>query len=65
MPAKKEPLKPGTPAPNSGQYVEVGPRGGKTDTEVTGVKGKRLPPTSKPGNGYVLIDPTNNGAGGK
>lgn len=63
MPAKKEPLKPGNKAPNSGQYLEVGPRGGKTTSEITGVKGKTLPPTSKPGNGYILVDPTKNGSG--
>ncbi|PKV76734.1 YjzC family protein [Nocardia fluminea] len=60
----KQPLKPGNKAPNSGQYLEVGPRGGKTTAEITGVKGKTLPPTSKPGNGYVLVDPTKNGSGG-
>ena len=64
MPANKRPLKPGNKAPNSGQYLEVGPRGGKTNAEVTGVKGKTLPPTSKPGNGYILVDPTKNGSGG-
>lgn len=46
-------LKPGTPAPRSGQY-----RNQKTGTEVTGVRGKPLPPTPKPGQGYVLTDPT-------
>jgi hypothetical protein len=65
MPTKNEPLKPGNKAPNSGQYGEVGPRGGKTNKEITGVKGKKLPPTSKPGNGYVLNDPTNNKSGKK
>ncbi|MFE2958458.1 hypothetical protein [Nocardia tengchongensis] len=43
--------------------MEVGPRGGQTNTEKTGVKGKPLPPTSKPGNGYILVNPTKNGAG--
>ncbi|MGW5441634.1 YjzC family protein [Nocardia asteroides] len=65
MPAKNPPLKPGNKAPNSGQYKEVGPRGGQVNKEVTGVKGKVLPPTSKPGNGYILADPTNNGSGKK
>jgi hypothetical protein len=46
-------LKPGTPAPRSGQY-----RNNSTGTEVTGVRGKTLPPTPKPGQGYKLVDPT-------
>lgn len=48
-----KPLKPGTPAPTSGQYREIGKR-----TEVTSVEGEPLPPTSGPGKGYVLVDPT-------
>lgn len=51
-------LKPGQPTPKSGQYGVTGPRGGKTGTEVTSVKGKPLPPTPKPGQGYTLVDPT-------
>ncbi|MDR6861426.1 hypothetical protein [Variovorax guangxiensis] len=46
-------LKPGTPAPKSGQYQNPG-----TGNEVTGVKGKSLPPTPRPGQGYKLVDPT-------
>lgn len=46
-------LKPGTPAPRSGQY-----RNNRTGTEVTGVRGNPLPPTPKPGQGYKLVDPT-------
>ncbi|WP_429422622.1 YjzC family protein [Nocardia sp. GAS34] len=57
------PLKPGDKAPHSGLYEEVGPRGGHTGKEITGVKGKTLPPTSKPGNGFSLVDPAKNGAG--
>ncbi len=54
-----EKLSPGTKAPDSGQYKEVGPRGGNvSDTEVTSTKGKPLPPTSKPGNKYVVVDKT-------
>jgi hypothetical protein len=49
----KKPLTPGTPAPKSGQYENV-----KTGNEVTVVKGEPLPPTPKPGQGYVLTDPT-------
>lgn len=60
-----KPLKPGTPAPNSGQYEQVGPRGGKTGHEVTSVQGNVLPPTQKPGQKYVLVDRTKNDAGRK
>jgi len=59
----KEPLKPGTIAPHSGQYGVVGPRGGDTGREVTVVQGEPMPPTPKPGMGYVMNDPTKNGAG--
>jgi hypothetical protein len=52
-------LKPGQVAPQSGQYSEVGPRGGKVSTtEVTIVQGNTVPPTHKPGNGYTMVDPT-------
>ncbi|MCA0268469.1 MAG: hypothetical protein LCH53_04510 [Bacteroidetes bacterium] len=56
--AKKSSLPPGTPTPRSGQYERVGPRGGSTGEEITSVKGKPLPPTQKPGEGYKLVDPT-------
>ena len=56
-------LKPGTPAPKSGQYREVGPRGGE-GKEVTVPKGHNLPPTPKPGMTYKLVDPTKNKSGG-
>ncbi|WP_330256924.1 hypothetical protein OG874_21595 [Nocardia sp. NBC_00565] len=59
----EKPLKPGNKAPISAQYGVVGPRGGKTNKEVTGVKGKTLPPTARPGEGYVPVDPTKNGSG--
>ncbi|MCL6605650.1 MAG: hypothetical protein K6T94_22530 [Paenibacillus sp.] len=51
-------LTPGTPAPKSGQYSVVGPRGGDKGREVTSTKGNPLPPTQKPGEGYKLVDPT-------
>ncbi|RJQ08783.1 MAG: YjzC family protein [Bacillota bacterium] len=51
-------LKPGQKAPESGQYGIVGPRGGKTGREATVTKGEPLPPTPKPGQGYVLTDRT-------
>jgi len=41
--------KPGQQAPESGQYGVVGPKGGKTGTEVTVSKGETLLPTPKPG----------------
>ncbi len=58
-----KPLKPGTSAPRSGQYEITGPRGGGTGVERTAVKGKPLPPTPNPGQGYRIADPTKNGAG--
>ena len=58
-----EKYKPGQQAPASGQYEEVGPRGGGTGHEVTSVRGKPLPPTTRPGNGYRLVDRTRNDAG--
>ena len=56
-------LKPGQKAPASGQYGVVGPRGGKLKKEVTVVKGEPLPPTEKPGQTYIMNDPTNNNSG--
>jgi hypothetical protein len=60
--AKKSGFRPGEAAPNSGQYREIGPRGGK-GREVTSIKDKTLPPTSKKGRSYTLVDPTKNKAG--
>ena len=51
-------LKPGQPAPRSGQYEIVGPRGGRTGAERTVTRREPLPPTPKPGQRYILIDPT-------
>ena len=59
------PLKPGTSAPRSEQYEQVGPRGGRTGEERTVTRGEPLPPTPKPGMGYTLVDPTKNGSGRK
>ena len=56
-------LKPGTPAPSSGQYGLVGRGGKRTDVERTSTKGNPLPPTPAKGQGYVLVDRTKNGAG--
>ena len=55
-------LKPGSTAPKSGQYQQIGPRGGK-GKEVTTVKGEPLPPTPTKGGGYKLVDPTKNKSG--
>ncbi|HPL92772.1 MAG TPA: hypothetical protein PLB38_00625 [bacterium] len=51
-------LKSGQKVPRSGQYEIIGVRGGETGDEVTGVKGKTLPPTPKSGQTYKLVDPT-------
>jgi hypothetical protein len=59
---KNSGLKPGNQAPKSGQYQEVGPRGGK-GREVTTVKGEPLPPTTQKGASYTLVDPTKNKSG--
>lgn len=58
-----KPLKPGQKSPGSGQVEIVGPRGGKTGEERTTVKGKPLPSTPKPGQGYVPVDGTKNDSG--
>lgn len=58
MTRKQSILKPGQPAPKSGQHQIVGPKGGKPGVEVTAVEGKPMPPTPKPGQGYVLVDIT-------
>lgn len=60
--AKPSNLKPGQPAPNSGQYQQIGPRGGK-GPEVTVPKGTTLPPTTLPGSTYTLVDPSKNKSG--
>lgn len=57
--------KPGQRATRSGQYEVVGPRGGRTGEERTVVRGEPLPPTPQSGQGYILVDPTKNGAGRK
>jgi hypothetical protein len=59
---KKSGLKPGQTAPASGQYQQIGPRGGQ-GREVTTVKGERLPPCTRPGSTYTLVDPSKNKSG--
>lgn len=51
-------LKPGQTAPVSAQYAVLGPRGGNTGREVTGVRGKSLPPTPRPNMAYIMVDKT-------
>ena len=51
-------FKPGQIVPRLGQYEIIGPRGGKTGEEITGVKGKTLPLSPKHGSSYKLVDPT-------
>jgi len=51
--AGRNQFKSGQKAPVSGQY-----KNNKTGTEVTAVKGKPLPPTSKPNQNYSLADKT-------
>ncbi len=59
MASTNKPAKPGTPAPSSGQYRPVGPRGGFAGSnEITAVQGKPLPPTDRPGQAWVNVDPT-------
>ena len=51
-------LKPVQTVPRSGQYEIIGPRGGETGEEITGVKGKTLPPTPKAGSSDKLVNAT-------
>lgn len=51
-------VRPGQTVPTSGQYGVYGPRGGKTNLEVTLVKGETAPPTKRPGQTMVLVDKT-------
>jgi hypothetical protein len=46
-------FKPGTPAPASGQVKVPG-----SSVEVTVVQNKPMPPTPKPGQGYIYVDVT-------
>lgn len=60
---KKTLLKPGEKAPGSGQYEIVGPRGRRTGKERTVTKNEPMPPTEKPNQKYILVDPTKNKSG--
>ena len=61
--ANQTPLPPGTPTPRSGIYEKVGPRGGSTGEQADSTKGHPLPPTTKPGQGWVLVDPAKHKSG--
>jgi hypothetical protein len=56
-------MKPGSIAKRSGQYEQIGPRGGRTGEERTVTKGEPLPPTPKPGMGYRLADASKHRSG--
>jgi hypothetical protein len=60
--SRKQTLRPGQIAARSGQYRQIGPRGGR-GKEVTVTRGEPLPPTPKPGMSYTLVDPTKNKSG--
>lgn len=62
MTGKSKGITPGSKAPVSGQYQQIGQRGG-SGKEVTVVKGEPMPPTPKPGMSYNLVDATKNKSG--
>jgi len=55
-------LKSGNTAPKSGQYIEIGPKGG-LKKEITISKGETLPPTEKRNSTFKLVDATKNKSG--
>jgi hypothetical protein len=56
---EQQQFSPGEKDAPSGQYGEVGPRGGRRgNREITHVKGEALPPTDKPGKKWGLVDLT-------
>ncbi len=55
--SKQTRLIPGTSTPRSGIYMQVGPRGGRTNDQVTSTEGNPLPPTKKPGCTWQLVVP--------
>ena len=61
--SKPKGQKPGEKAGKSGQYVPMGPKGGKGRNEITVVKDKTLPATPKPNQTWVIVDPTKNKSG--
>jgi hypothetical protein len=59
--SKPKNLPPGSKAPASGEYQQIGPRGGK-GKEVTVPKGHVLPP-GPAGTTYDLVRPAHNKSG--
>lgn len=60
---KSDVLSPGTPAPRSGIYEQIGPRGGRTGEQADSTRGKPLPPTGRSGQGWRLVTPAHNRGG--
>lgn len=52
---KDQLLTPGTRAPKSGIYEQIGTRGGRTGEQADSTRGKPLPPTDKPGQKWALV----------
>jgi hypothetical protein len=59
----KNTLLPGTPAPRSGIYEQVGPRGGRTGEQADSTRGKPLPPTERVGQTWRLMKPSHRRGG--
>jgi hypothetical protein len=51
-------LSPGTPAPRSGTYQQIGPRGGRLTKRVTSSAGQPLPP-APPGRSWRFVEASN------
>ena len=49
-------LRPGQPAPRTGEYLQVGPEGERGRT-VTAFQGQPLPATPRKGMRYFLLEP--------
>lgn len=56
-------ISPGAPAPRSGVYEQVGPRGGHTGEYADSIRGKPLPPTDRPGHSWRLVSPKHRRSG--
>ena len=54
---------PGTPAPRSGIYEQVGPRGGHTGEQADSTRGNPLPPTDRKGQEWRLAKPAHHRSG--
>ena len=49
-------LRPGQRTYEAGLYEQIGPRGGRTGIRRTMQMGAKLPPTQRPGEGYIRLD---------